>query len=169
MGWALENKRLERENFAARGFSLVELLVVVAVILIIAAIALPNFIQSRMRANESSTVQNMRNITTAQVAYSTTYSIGYSADLPSLGGTGAVVSQTSAQLIDSVLSAGTKSGYNFSYGVLTTDSGGHVTTYSLNADPISPGYSGRRHFYTDQSGVIRANDTAAASATDGPL
>ena len=67
---------------AARGFSLIELLVVVAVILIIAAIAIPNFLRSKMRANEASAVSSLRSITTADVVYSTTYGVGYS---PSLG------------------------------------------------------------------------------------
>ncbi len=64
----------------ARGFSLIELLIVVAVILVIAAIAIPNFIRSKMRANEASAVANIRNITTGEVIYSTTYNIGYSSD-----------------------------------------------------------------------------------------
>ncbi len=158
-----------RQKSPETGFSLIELLVVVAVILIIAAIAIPNFIQSKMRANEAAAVQNLRNITTGEVIYSTTYSIGYSADLPSLGGTGAIVSSTSAQLIDEVLAAGKKSGYSFTYVALTTDALGNVTSYSINADPIVPGYTGIRHFYTDQGALIRVNDSATAGQTDNPL
>src|SRR6266849_781953 len=88
------------------GFSLIELLIVVAVILIVAAIAIPNFIRSKMRANEAAAVQNSRNITTAEVVYSTTYSIGFSVDLPSMSGNGIVVDQNNAGLIDTVLAAG---------------------------------------------------------------
>ena len=84
----LKNTTNGSRNCSAQGFSLIELLIVVAVILIIVAIAIPNFVQSKMRANEASAVQNLRNITTAEVIYSTTYSIGFSPDLPSLGGTG---------------------------------------------------------------------------------
>ncbi len=68
-----------KTNGGNAGFSLIELLVVVAVILIIAAIAIPNFIRSRMRANESAAAQDARTITTAEVIYSTTYGIGFSA------------------------------------------------------------------------------------------
>jgi type IV pilus assembly protein PilA len=165
----LKNTTTRRQYSSKQGFSLIELLVVVAVILIIAAIAIPNFIQSKMRANEAASVQNLRNITTAQVIYSTTYSIGFSPDLPSLGDNGGVVSQTNAELIDAVLSSGKKSGYLFQYVVLSTDTLGHVINYSINADPVVQNYTGSRHFYSDQTAVIRENDTVPAGPTDNPL
>jgi len=158
-----------RRGPSNRGFSLIELLVVVAVILIIAAIAIPNFIQSKMRANESSAAQNLRNIATAEVVYSTTYQIGFSADLVSLGGTSVTVDQSHAGLIDDVLANGTKSGYAYAYSVVTSDSAGHATSYSVTADPLVAGTTGARHFYTDQAGVIRSNGTATAGASDLPL
>jgi type IV pilus assembly protein PilA len=164
-----ENKTIRKSRTTDMGFSLIELLIVVAVILIIVAIAIPNFIQSKIRANEASSVANLRNITTAEVIYSTTYGIGFSADLPTLGGNGPVVSQTNAELIDEVLSSGKKSGYQYTYGVLSKDAQGNVTSYSVNADPQVPNYTGNRHFYTDQSAVIRENDTAAAAVTDNPI
>ncbi|MBZ5642312.1 MAG: prepilin-type N-terminal cleavage/methylation domain-containing protein [Acidobacteriia bacterium] len=154
-----------KANRRKAGFSLIELLIVVAVILIIAAIAIPNFIRSKMMANEAAAVQNSRNITTAEVVYSTTYGIGFSPSLTSLGGNSAVVDQNNAGLIDSVLGAGAKSGYSFTYNVLTQDALGHVTGYSLNADPLNAN-TGTRHFYTDQTSVIRANETTTAGATD---
>src|SRR5579871_3022927 len=153
---------------ARRGFSLIELLVVVAVILIIAAIAIPNFIQSKERANESSAAQNLRTINTANVIYSTTYGVGFSPDMASLAGSGPV-SQTAAQLLDPVLAAGTKSGYIYSYTPGTANPSGNLTGYSVNADPISQNYTGMRHFYTDQTSVIRENDSVTAGPTDTPI
>jgi prepilin-type N-terminal cleavage/methylation domain-containing protein len=147
------------------GFSLIELLIVVAIILVIAAIAIPNLMASRMAANESSSVQETRAITTAEVVYSTQYNIGFSPLLVNLGD-GSSISSTSAGLIDSVLAAGTKSGYQFTYVALNPDAANHYQTFTLNADPLNPGYSGRKHFFTDQSAVIRVNLSAASTVSD---
>jgi type IV pilus assembly protein PilA len=152
------------------GFSLIELLIVVAIILVIAAIAIPNLLASRMAANESSAAQENRNITTAEVVYSTQYNIGYAATLTSLGDSGGcgptAVSSTNACLIDSVLAAGSKSGYSFVYAPTNPDASTHYQGFTINANPLNPGHSGRRYFFIDQTGVIRANSTTAASATD---
>jgi type IV pilus assembly protein PilA len=152
------------------GFSLIELLIVVAIILIIAAIAIPNLLASRMSANESSAAQESRNITTAEVVYTTQYNIGYAAALTNLGdsggcGTGSVTS-TNACLIDAVLASGAKSGYSFTYVPGNPDAATHYQTFTLNANPVNPGRSGRRYFFTDQTAVIRSNNTAAATVTD---
>jgi type IV pilus assembly protein PilA len=152
----------------AAGFSLIELLIVVAVILIIAAIAIPNFIQSKMRANEAAAAQDARTITTAEVIYSTTYGIGFSSNLAALGGTTTLPDLNDAGLIDSVLGSGTAAGYSFTYTILTQDALGHVTGYSLNADPLSA-TTGQRHFYTDQTAVIRSNPSATAGPSDQPI
>jgi type IV pilus assembly protein PilA len=152
-----------------RGFSLIELLIVVAVILAIAAIAVPNLLSARMAANEASSVASIRSINTSQVLYQSTYGAGYAPMLPDLGDGGnpancAAPNATSACLIDSVLATGTKGGYIFTYA--PTAVGAFVGQYTVNGDPKVVGSSGQRHFFSDQSLVIRFNAVAAAGPAD---
>lgn len=162
--------QLEGRTEKQRGFSLIELLIVVAVILVIAAIAIPNFIRSRMRANESAAVQNMRTITTANTVYLITYGIGFAATLPALGGNAVIVSSAAAGLIDSVLGAGVKAGYSFTYTPTATDALGNVVAYSLTAAPTTAGATGDRYFYTDQTCIIRFNTTGPVGVVgDTPI
>ncbi|HUK52618.1 MAG TPA: prepilin-type N-terminal cleavage/methylation domain-containing protein [Candidatus Binatia bacterium] len=153
------------------GFSLIELLIVVAIILVIVAIAIPNFMRSRMAANESATVQNVRAVVTANVVYSSTYGIGYSSDLLSLGPNpgGGPASPSNAGLIDDVLATGVKSGYAFTYTASAPVAGNLIPAYALTADPVTPGYTGNRHFFTDDSGVIRQNLSVTATVSDTPI
>ena len=147
-----------------KGFSLIELLIVVAIILIIAAIAIPNLMRSRMAANESSAVGSLRTINTAQVTYSTTYGTGF-APLPALGGADpCTASAATSCLLDSVLSAGTKSGYTITVPVPAA-AGTAVAPnvlYEAGGQPVAAGQSGQRSFCSDQSGVIRANPAGGA-------
>jgi len=147
-----------------KGFSLIELLIVVAIILIIAAIAIPNLLRSRIAANEASAVGSIRTINTAEVTYASTYpDVGF-AVLASLGGAGGT--SANAGLLDSVLASGTKSGYSFVVANLSSTV--PVTTYTVNGDPLNS-QTGQRHFFSDQSGVIRYNTSAAATGSDNPL
>jgi len=152
------------------GFSLIELLIVVAIILIIAAIALPNFLRARMAANEAAAVENSRTITSAQVIYYTTYGVGFVQGLSNLQGpTSGNPTSTAADLIDPVLATGTKNGYLFTYVPTSPDPNGYFQNYTLNADPVVPGVTGIRHFFTNEPAVIRWNLTAVASQSDPPL
>jgi len=153
-----------------KGFSLIELLIVVAIILIIAAIAIPNLLRSKIAANEASAVGSLRTINTTATQYNTTYN-GYPSTLASLGGpAGGTATASSAELIDAVLAGGTKSGYSFAYTAGATDNNGNVLQYTLTAVPTSAGVTGQRTFFTDQSGVIRADATGAtATVNSTPL
>jgi type IV pilus assembly protein PilA len=147
-----------------KGFSLIELLIVVAIILIIAAIAIPNLLRSKMAANEASAVATMRTLNTSCVAYSTTYGT-YPTNLSDLA-PASTPSSTAADLVDSVLGKdpATKSGYTFVYTAANSNS-----TYKLVATPVTQGVTGQRGFFTDQSGVIRADPAGSATSSSTPL
>jgi type IV pilus assembly protein PilA len=153
------------------GFSLIELLIVVAIILIISAIAIPNLLKSRMSANEASTVSSLRTLNTAMITYwSQCPTVGFPASLKDLGPSAASGCVGGANIVDNIIGVANpvKSGYNFTY-VPVAAAGGINGTYRLNADPITRGVTGQRSFYTDPSGVIRYNATAPATPADPPL
>ena len=151
-----------------KGFSLIELLIVVAIILIIAAIAIPSLLRSRMLANQSAAASTIRTLNTAEVTYQSTYpAIGYTGVLLRLGPGGpACVGPTnlSACLIDSVLAAGTKQGYSY----LISPNAGAVavplTDYILSTTPQNPGASGNIDYCSRSELVIRSNGPPSAGA-----
>jgi len=167
---AFQVKKHKKHN-KKRGFSLIELLIVVAIILIIAAIAIPNLLRSRIAANEASAVGSLRTLNTAEITYNTTYpNAGFACSLASLGPVsgGGSVSSAAAGLIDANLASGVKSGYDFA--LLTSNcapANGIKTTYDYSANPISPGVTGQRYFCTDLSGVIQYSQTAAFTDSTG--
>ncbi len=148
-----------------RGFSLIELLIVVAIILIIAAIAIPNLLRARMAANESSAVASIRTINTGMITYNSTYpTVGFAATLSALGGvTPCTPSSNTACLIDSVLAGGSKSGYNFA----ATGSGGPpAVQYYATAVPMVLNQTGIRSFCSFEDAVIRVQPTGAAIGSE---
>ncbi|HEY6764643.1 MAG TPA: prepilin-type N-terminal cleavage/methylation domain-containing protein [Candidatus Sulfotelmatobacter sp.] len=149
-----------------KGFSLIELLIVVAIILIIAAIAIPNLLRARMAANESSAVGSLRTINTGEVTYNSTYpTVGYAPALLALGGAAGaacVPAPASACLIDNVLSSGTKSGYNF---IANSVAGGPPTiSYIASGSPVTPNQTGIRSFCSFEDAVVRTNPAGTAVA-----
>lgn len=163
-----------------KGFSLIELLIVVAIILIIAAIAIPNLLRSRIAANEASATSSLRTLGTAEITFASTYNSGFTEVLWRLGTpTTGQPDLNNADVVDPVLAGraanGTansfvKSGYIFTYtptGNNTTF--GFIAQYAVVAEPQARGSSGQRGFFTNESAVVRANATAQATILDQPI
>jgi len=150
-----------------KGFSLIELLIVVAIILIIAAIAIPNLLRSKIAANEASAVGSVRTINTAQVTYSSSWGTGYATALGVLGGASpCTAAAATACLIDPILTAGTKSGYTFTT-VATLQQGTVFNGFEVAGNPATRGTTGQRSFCSDQTGVIKFDPAADIVAAVG--
>lgn len=160
-----------------RGFSLIELLIVVAIILIIAAIAIPNLLRARIASNEASATNSVRSINTAEFAYNAAYPTnGYAALLPNLGGNAPCLpSSTAACLIDNVLATATvgsngKSGYIFA-ATGVAGSGSAMPGFVSAAVPVNYNITGVRNFCSTEDGVIRFDPGSGGSVpvtTPGP-
>jgi len=160
--------RLKGDGMALAGLILGYVGISVLPILIIAAIAIPNLLRSRMAANEASAVGSLRTLNVAAVTYSSQcggFPVGNM--LTFLGPP--AKSCVTADLIDSVLATGTKSGYVFVAVGVDTDADGRGDTYTITVVPATVGTTGQRRFFTDESGVIRANVNGSADANSTPI
>ncbi len=141
----------------AAGFTLVEIMIVVAIIALIAAIAIPNFLRARVNANESSAIASMRVLIGAAESFRSNQTPNtYPANL-------AALNAANPPYIDAVLSGGTKQGYTFTYTFQTAN------TYTLAAAPVTANVTGVRGFFVDQTGVIRVANPAPATAASPAL
>jgi type IV pilus assembly protein PilA len=149
------------------GFSAVQLVVAIAILVVLAAIAIPNLLHSNLSENESAAAASLRTLNGACEDYARLYG-GYPKTLSNLG-PGSTANAAAAALIDAELAGGTKNGYGFAYTAGASGVSGNVLSYSITANPLNPGSSGRRRFFTDQSGVIRASMAGAADASSTPI
>lgn len=147
------------------GFSLIELLIVVAIILIIAAIAIPQYLKSRMQANEASAVSSLRAICSANTLYERNYQNGFAPTLAALGPVpgGGPPTAANADVLDPLVAGGIKSGYQFTYASAAPDK------FVVNANPLSAGQTGNKFFFVDQSMVIRFETVGPANAGSPPV
>lgn len=142
-----------------KGFTLIEIMIVVAIILIVLTLALPNMLRTRINANEVAAIGHCRLISNAcQSYYTNAMPHTYPADLNALG-----APTSNPPYIDSLLVSGQKEGYDFVYVLISTDS------FTLRANPSNPGRTGIRYFYADESGVIRAQTGGQAGPADPPV
>ncbi|MHB8527660.1 MAG: DUF4190 domain-containing protein [Candidatus Acidiferrales bacterium] len=163
--------RLQGDGMALAGLILGYLSAVfIPIVLIIAAIAIPNLLRSKMVANEASAVGSLRTTVTASVTYSNTYGHGFPTNLQALGpSANGTANAEGADLIDAALAGGRRYGYAFSYEASSTHADGVLDTFRVNADPITEGTTGVRHFYVDQTGVIRYQEDGPANENSPPI
>lgn len=138
------------------GFTLVEIMIVVAVVMTLATLAISSVLRARHNANEIAAVASCRTVVTAaQNFYANSYPHTYPSGLSDL-----VTPVSNPPYIDSVLASSIKQGYSFTYVLVNSES------FTLNANPASPGRTGSRYFFSDETNIIKANSEGPATADD---
>ena len=153
------------------GYTLMELLIVMSVILILMAIAIPNYMNMRSQANETSALQSLRAINSAEIQYETDYPAnGFACNLSQLGGDpkSGAPSPQAAQLLSNDLASGQKSGYTFTIGnctKVTVNNQDVYTSFEVTAVPQSVGKTGHRGFCMDQTGEMKSDPAGGTNCT----
>lgn len=163
--------RLKGQGLATAGLVLGYMgVAAIPFILIIAAIAIPNLLRARMAANEASAAGSLRTYNMAMASYASNCpQLGFPASVEKLGpGSG---NCDHANLVEEQMasSPATKSGYHFVYHPGPADDQGRIVTYVVSADPVVPNNTGTRHFYTDETGIIRFDLSGPAGQESPPL
>ncbi|HKW88111.1 MAG TPA: DUF4190 domain-containing protein [Candidatus Acidoferrales bacterium] len=164
--------RLQGDGMALTGLILGYLSVVfIPFILIIAAIAIPNLLRARMAANEAMTVRSLHDVMTAAIDYDATYHRGFPKDLVTLGPPpgGGASNADAAGLVEARIASGQEYGYFFHCQGTSSRGDGELDLFHCNADPVNPGASGVRHFFVDQSGLIRWQEDGPADENSAPV
>lgn len=139
------------------GFTLVEIMIVVAIITLLAVLIYPNFLRAKLQSNETVAVESIRVLGTALEGYRAAQTPpDYPDDL-------IVLSDEIPPYVDSILTSGIRQGYSFTYTRLDE------AQFTLNADPITPNVTGERGFYLDETGVVRVSPSGSADESDPPL
>lgn len=160
-----------RREMLQAGFTLMELLIVMSIILILLAVAIPNFMNMRSHANETAAMEDMRTLYNEEIQFNTTYPRdGFACNLAQLGGDPKAGPPTpqAAQLIPSDLASGFKSGYKFAITnctKVTTNNQDTYTSFEVTAVPQQVGKTGHRGFCMDQNGQITADPSGGTNCT----
>jgi len=160
-------KRYRRQR--PNGFTLMELLIVISIMLILMLLAVPSYKKFRIHSNELSAISSLKTIQQAQMMYQTNYKrVGYACDMKSLGGDDAAKSTaTSSGMIPGDLATGSKDGYRFTVACPSkTDDSAPNVTYTVQALPASVGSTGNRGFCMDESGTVKDDPQGGTNCSE---